>query len=257
MSGREYRRDFGAPAAELRPDFFMDTVKDELASHQAGRDIFREIERVRIVIPGAVASMVVKNVDDSHRNRWPEHYAAFRGGREQPLVGLPLTEWPVLNRAQVRELEYLQIRTVEELAGLSDVHLQSIGMGGRMLRERARAYLDEAEHEALTTKLVGENDVLRSRVAALETQVAELGKQLVTLAHQRHQMADMPHAVATLVPGADDPFQRQAYQGALVEPPAPPSALDGFAEMPERAPRHRRRRDPDFDPAAADDADAA
>ena len=52
----------------------MDTVKDEVASRNAGREIYREIERVRIIIPGAVASIVVKNVDDTHRERWPAEY---------------------------------------------------------------------------------------------------------------------------------------------------------------------------------------
>lgn len=253
LGSNQYSRTYGAPAQELRPDFYMDTVKDELASRDAGREIHREVERVRIIIPGAVASIVVKNVDNSHRERWPEAYQAFKAGREQPLSGTALSEWPVLNRAMVEELHHLQIRTVEELANLSDIQVQHIGMGGQMLRARAKAYLDEAEHEALTTRLTAENDVMRSRIGALEAQVNELGRQLLAMAQQqRPPLADPgAHPFQTYVPGENDPFQRQAFQGSLVEPAAPSSSLDAFANQPLPVSRHRRSgADPNFDPAA-------
>jgi hypothetical protein len=250
ISSSQYSRTYGAPAQQLRGDFYMDTIKDELASRNAGREIHKEVERVRVIIPGAVASIVVKNVDDTHRQRWPEQYAAFKAGREQPLSGTALVEWPVLNRAMVEELHHLKVRTVEELANLSDIQVQNIGMGGQMLRARARAFLDDAEHEALTTKLVGENDVLRSRVASLEAQVNELGQQMVRVADRERRFYDDRHPYATHVPGDNDPFeQRKAFQGNLVEP-EPSSALDVFANM---APPTRRRGELSFDPAAADD----
>ena len=252
MSEREYRRSFGAPSPELRPDFYMDSVKDEVASHGAGRDIFREVERVRIIIPGAVASIVVKNVDDSHRRRWPQAYEAFRAGREAPVSGLPLEEWPILNRAQIAELRAMQIRTVEEMAALSDLAVQRIGMGGLMLRDRARAYLDDSQREALTTKLSAENDVLRSRVGALERQVDELGRQLLALAAA--QPAGAGHSFQTYVPGEHDPLQprppgvRQglpsAKAGAGAAPAEPPSSLDSFADRPARPPREPVNFDP-------------
>jgi hypothetical protein len=261
LGANQYSRTYGAPAQELRPDFFMDTVKDEVASREAGRAIHREVERVRIIIPGAVASIVVKNVDNSHRERWPKEYDAFRAGREQPLSGMALKEWPVLNRAMVEELHHLQIRTVEELANLSDIQVQHIGMGGQMLRARAKAYLDDAEYEALTTKLTAENDLMRSRIAALEGQVNELGRQLLIMAQQRQLPDPGVPGFQSHVPGQNDPrelqaYERQAFQGTLVEPPATVSALDTLADQPLPRSRHRRGSDPNFDPAAADDLGA-
>jgi hypothetical protein len=206
----------------------MDSERDGLASVQAGRDIFRSVERVRIVIPGAVASIVVKNVDDSHRERWPEAYAAFKRGQEAPLQGMPLEEWPILNKAAIAELHHLQIRTVEELAGLSDVAVQGIGMGGQLLRERARAWFDDAEHEALTNKLLTENDTLRSRVSTLEQQVEALGQQMLQMASAAQHQRDAVPLAHAYVPGQHDPVEL-AKGAPGVMPPAPGSALDQLA----------------------------
>jgi hypothetical protein len=210
----------------------MDTERDGRASVEAGRDIFRSVERVRIVIPGAVASIVVKNVDQSHRDRWPAAYDAFKRGQEAPLEGMPLEEWPILNKAMIAELHHLQIRTVEDLAGLSDVAVQNIGMGGQMLRERARAWFDDAQHEALTTRLVGENDVLRSRVSTLEAQVEALGQQMIQMAAAAQVQRDTVPAAHAYVPGQHDPVElAKALQpaGGGVMPAVPGSALDALA----------------------------
>jgi hypothetical protein len=244
----DYQRNFGAPAAQLRGEFFVDTEKDGLASAQAGRDIFRSIDRVRIVIPGAVASIVVKNVDDTHRERWPEAYAAFKRGQEAPLQGMPLEEWPILNKAMIAELHHLQIRTVEELAGLSDIAVQHVGMGGQMLRERARAWFDDAQNEALTNKLLGENDALRSRVATLETQVEALGQQMLQMASAAQHQRDMVPAAHAYVPGQHDPHEIAKAAGAALMPPVPGSSLDALAQS--GGGRRRRRPEPTEEEAA-------
>jgi hypothetical protein len=63
------------------------------------------------------------------------------GDKEAPLSGTPLSEWPILKRAQIAELNYRNIRTVEDLADLSDLAVQNLGLGGQILRARACAYL--------------------------------------------------------------------------------------------------------------------
>jgi hypothetical protein len=223
-----------------------------VASRESGREIWREIERVRIIIPGAVASIVVKNVDNSHRERWKAEYDAFKAGREAPVSGTALEAWPILNRAQIAELKHLQIRTVEELANLSDVQVQHIGMGGMRLRELAGAYLDEAQHEALVTKVTAENDILRSRIAALETQVNELGQRMLGMLQQsQRQQIENAQPFVAHVPGQDNGFvERRPFQGNLIEPAAVASSLDAMANLPPVMHRHPRA-DPNFDPAAA------
>ena len=248
LGNAEYSRTYGAPAAQLRGEFFMDTVKNVRASLEAGREIFGEVERVRIIIPGAIASIVVKNVTDEHRERWPEAYRAFRAGQEPALAGTPLEEWPVLNKAMVAELKHLQIRTVEELAGLSDIAVQHIGMGGQVLRERARVWLDDAQHEALTNRYLHENDQLRGEIAALKNQVEQLSRHLLLLSDASRQRRDAPPALQTYIPGEEDPVeQAKTAPGAIGArlPGIPgaqpaPSALDALAASGARPRRERR-----------------
>ena len=58
-------------------------------------------ERVAMIIPGEVVSILVKNADDSSRERWPREYAEFKA---EP-ARRPLYEgWPVHARAMVEEL---------------------------------------------------------------------------------------------------------------------------------------------------------
>lgn len=248
MIGSYMRNYDGMQVPDLRPEFYMDTVRNERATQEAGRDIFCEVERVRVIIPGAIATVLVKNVTDIERQRWPEHYAAFRAGRAAPVDGLPLEEWPVLNKSQVAELRYMKLRTVEDLARLPDVQLGNI-MGGQMLRQRARAYLDDALYEAQTTKLLARNEVLESEVAVLRNQVEELGRQLMMLSHQQRREADRPPAFQTYRPGDFDPAEhareRQPFQGTLVNPEPVESALAEMMDRPVRAPRGLIRYDED------------
>jgi hypothetical protein len=141
---------FGAEARKFQVTafFFTEAVKMEFKSKQEGRPIFEEQERVRIVVPGNRGSVVVEPVNDEHKKRWPEQYGAFKAGREQPLEGTPLREWPhsCMTVAKAEELAYFHIRTVEQLAAITDDKLNNLGMGARELRQTARTFLEAAKN---------------------------------------------------------------------------------------------------------------
>ena len=162
-------------------------------------------------------------------------------GKEAPLSGTPLNEWALLKRPQIAELNYRNIRTVEDLAELSDLAVQNLGMGGQMLRVRARAYLDDAEREAMSTKLVAENDTLRMRISTLETQVDALGAQLVqmTRAQEFERTRPIP---PTYIPSVHDPVEAAKAGAAQMPglPGVPASALDEFASLPPLPTRELR-----------------
>jgi hypothetical protein len=225
-----YSRTYDGPARATRAEFYADAERDGFASVKAGRDIFREVDFVKIFIPGS-GTILVERVNDGHVERWPELYQAFKAGKEAPLSGTPLNEWALLKRPQIAELNYRNIRTVEDLAELSDLAVQNLGMGGQMLRVRARAYLDDAEREAMSTKLVAENDTLRMRISTLETQVDALGAQLVqmTRAQEFERTRPIP---PTYIPSVHDPVEA-AKAGAARMPGLPASALDEFAALPQ------------------------
>jgi hypothetical protein len=226
-----YSRTYDGPARSTRAEFYSDAERDGFASTQAGRDIFRDVDLVKIFIPGS-GTILVERVNEGHIERWPDEFRAFKAGKEAPLTGTPLTEWPLLKRAQIAELNYRNIRTVEDIALLSDLAVQNLGMGGVMLRSRARAFLDDAEHEALATKLVTENDNLRMRISTLENQVEQLGQQLLQTTRAIEFQRTQP-MMPTYIPELHDPIEA-AKQQRFNNPVQMTSALDAFADMPER-----------------------
>lgn len=203
MSTPSYTRDFGdsSSRASVIPEFFMDAVLDQVATAAQGREIWRDEERVKVIMPGNQLTVPVFKVTDEHRQRWPKEYAAFKEGVEFTEEGTPLEQWPVLSKGQVKELRYLGFKTVENVAAVSDANLQRMGLGARALREMAKSYLDDAAKHALETKLTRENQVLRDQVAAMQNQIEQLNSAMTTLHSQFMAKADAPNPLATMIPG--------------------------------------------------------
>jgi hypothetical protein len=218
---------FAATSDPTQPRFFMDPVQDEAATAREGRPIFRERELVQLLIPGS-PNQPTFEVNDEYRKRWPTQYEQFKKGLEPALNGTPLEQWPILNRSMVLELKALQIFTVEQLAALSDVHLQQIKMAGRRLRDLAQAYLDDSKHEALLTEVTRRNEELETRLAEQDAKIASQDELLQRLSSQLLAMRDAPHPLATYVPGND------GNQPRAIEPVVAQSALDNLP-----APRRR------------------
>src|SRR5580700_8892848 len=124
MSETDFR-DPSAPRAPAIPRFKTEAVHLPYRSKEAGRPIYEDREFVEILIPGDRRSMAVEPVNEEHKARWPREYEAFRAGKETPLTGTPLADWPnsSLTRARVEELAYFNIRTVEHLAQVADTRL--------------------------------------------------------------------------------------------------------------------------------------
>lgn len=239
MSG-VYTRTNGAQVTRdpVQPRFHIEPVPDPVATAQQGRPIFREEERVQYMMPGGL-SQPVERVNDEHRARWPEQYKQFKAGHDMATTGTPLEQWPILSRAMVLEMKALNIFTVEQCAELSDTACQRIPRAGYRVRELAKAYLDDAEAGALTSKLAAENDALHSRISESDRKVDEL-KELVDRLHsQLMTLQNAPNPIAAYVPGMHDPMEA-AKQYAPTTPAPEPSALDALA-APRRGPgRHRK-----------------
>lgn len=128
------------------PHFVTEAVKMEHASTQAGRPIFEDREFVKIIIPGIRGQTAFEPVNEEHKVRWPREYKAFKAGKELPLEGTPLSEWPSshITKSRIEELAYFNVRTVEHLAALDDAKVMNLGMGARELRGAAQKFLEVA-----------------------------------------------------------------------------------------------------------------
>jgi hypothetical protein len=146
---------------KLHVHFYMKPRIDLKASSEQNRPIYKDVAFVTVMIPGDKNNIVTAEVWDLHRRRWPQHWAQFQAGVKDQVVGTPLKVAPFLTEAHIEELAYFKIRTIEQLANLSDTNMTF--MGAREMSDAAKKYL-------LT---VNGNEALMERIRALEAQIAQ------------------------------------------------------------------------------------
>lgn len=161
-------------------EFYLHPVENKAKSAEEGRPIYDEVEFVRIMVPGDKTSMIerpvrIGNFPKNDNHRFASQYAAFKQGLDQNVSGTPLKEWAAISRSQVKELEFFNCRTVEQLAEMPDTAVQNF-TGVANLRELARKFIEEAKDGSAITKMQAELEERDKKIAALEAAVAELGE---------------------------------------------------------------------------------
>lgn len=99
--------------------FYRGTKRDNFASQQAGHPIEKGVDMIEIRQFGEKDS-TVEEVNDSHKMRFPQHWARYQAGREQTQDGAPLDMLFPKNPEIVATLKLNHIFTIEALAGASD-----------------------------------------------------------------------------------------------------------------------------------------
>lgn len=155
--------------------FFKSAVKNEMKSVEAGRPIFDEIDLVKIMSPGSRDSFIGDATPD-YQMRFPQQWARYRANQSQEDVGTPLNMLPWLTVAQIEEFKVLNVRTVEQLAGIADSMAQKF-MGFQSLKQKAQAYLDAASDAAPVHKMQAELQKRDDEIEKLKATVANLIKQ--------------------------------------------------------------------------------
>jgi hypothetical protein len=152
--------------------FFYDTARNDRASTAENRAIFDTVLVVDIITPGQKASTPrfeleriwseqtckALGVTGSKRSyKYTEYeeqiekYKRMEQGDD--FGGTPLKMWPRIDRGLAATLAGAHIHTVEALAQVSDGNLGNLGLGGRELREQAKAFLLAAEGGAEVSQL--------------------------------------------------------------------------------------------------------
>lgn len=146
---------------------------DKEKSKVEGRPIYSPKEYVTIMVPGDKNNIVSRPVSDLERRRFASKYAAFKAGQQQAETGTPLETVAWISREQVEELKFFNVRSLEHLADLADMHAQRF-MGINSLRQKARDAIALAKENAPALKLKEE---LRTR----DAQIAEMQEQIRAL----------------------------------------------------------------------------
>lgn len=150
---------------------------NEIKSLEAGHPVYDDREYITIIVPGDKTSVVHRPVWAQDRTRFARQYAQFEQGEEQTVVGLPLKLWGGIKLGQAKEFEYFNVKTVEQLAEMSDGNGISIH-GFQGLKQRARDYLAQAKEQQPLLQMRADMEKKDIEVAALTQQLSDLSSQV-------------------------------------------------------------------------------
>jgi len=151
---------------------------DKRESLVQGRPIYKDLIYVNIRGSGAKEG-VCRPATQADIARFREHYDMFmRRTDDEQLVGTPLAEWPLMPRSRVEELAYLKVKTVEQLANMSDTNMQNF-MGLHQLKQQAQEWLAKA----------GGAD---AQIAALKAQLEELTAKMTEMQNPQVNPPEVP-----------------------------------------------------------------
>jgi hypothetical protein len=145
---------------KLYVQFYLRPMIQKTKSDEAGRPIFQDVEHVRILVPGDKLSIVDRIASPDDVSRFAEHYAKFKAGQGNDVIGTRLEVVPWMTRSKVEEYKFFGIVTVEQLADANDQVGQKFP-GFHSDREKAKKFLDAASGTD-------------ARVAELEAKLAQL-----------------------------------------------------------------------------------
>lgn len=210
MSGMQtngaFARDAGFPVDQFNPMaqrragdtnryvFVEDAVYNEAKSREHGYAIYEEAILLEIHSPGDMKSVPVhrvsKDPNDHYKLKYPKEWAAFQDGREYVGEGLPLEQWPLVRKAQVKTLKGLGVHLVEHLAGLTDGQCQQVQfIGIVLLRDKAKAFLESAKSAEPLNKVMELADQQKKDIALFQSQIAAQAQQIADL---QRRMGEVP-----------------------------------------------------------------
>jgi len=173
---------------ELRPE------EDREQSIAQGMPIFKDVEYAIITMPGG-GLVVDKPITDELLYEWKHGdnrrkppspfafraYEAWKEGREIPLNGTDLKNWPGVTPAQLKTCQAATVRTIEDLANANADTIRKLGMGGVALAQKAKSYLESAVNNKASEEIAAlqiKMDSLQETIDKKDNQIAELMERL-------------------------------------------------------------------------------
>ena len=161
--------------------FELRAEEDRGGSIAAGHPVFRDVEVAILTMPGG--NLVLdKFVNDELLHEWRfgipgrkppspfavSAYEAWKDGREAPVNGTDLKNWPGVTPAQLKTCQNATIRTIEDLAEANADTIRKLGMGGVAMAEKAKSYLSSAESNKASEEVASLKVKMESLVDAID-----------------------------------------------------------------------------------------
>lgn len=174
------------PDDRLRVQFGFFPELDQDATSKNGRPIYREKEYITIMIPGE-RDVVHRPAWEKDFERFPRQYAAFKNKQNQEAAsGTPLKMVPWLTLSQVKELEYFNCVTVEQLAAMPDsTSMKFIEI--QKLKQLAKDFVQAAKEAAPLTAMRAEMDKKDGELASMKAQIDKLTKLVEKLSPEEDE----------------------------------------------------------------------
>ena len=165
--------------------------EDRTASIEQGRYVSRDVDYAIVTPAGSkdrvervVADWFLMLAGEVKAERWPQTwldqlragYDSWARGQTPPESGIPLSTWPALSPAQVKNWAQIGIRTIEELAEANEETLSAYGMGSRDMKSRAGLFLENAKSDSgpLVAKLRAAEELIASMEVRMKSMEAQL-----------------------------------------------------------------------------------
>lgn len=160
--------------------FYYEPRPSKTKKHADGRPLIEEVEYISIKIPGDRLGGFSGPATYEYKERFPQHYRAFKQRSEMPLEGTPLSEWPGMTRSQVEEMAYFNVKTIEQLASISDSSAQNF-RGIQALKQKAKAYIEAAKEAAPLQKLAEELSKRDETIGVLNQHIEDIERRLAAV----------------------------------------------------------------------------
>lgn len=157
-------------------EFLSKEMKNEVLSAKEGRPIYETQHWVKVWAAGAKDKPEFR-MDKIRAERYHEQYETWKRrieNGETGIIGTPLTQWPMIDRALAAGLRDQGILSVEMLAAIKDSDLHRFGPGIRNLRTQAQGFVEAAKGQAPVTKLTRELEEAREQIRTLQAQMTEV-----------------------------------------------------------------------------------
>lgn len=179
---KDNRRITFLPHAELQP----------IKSRDAGRPIYETKPYIKIEHMGE-RDFIMRPATQQDANEFPREWTLFQTNMQDVPDGTPLDNLFPANPGVIETLRWFKIRTVEELAGLSDTAMSNIGMGAQLWKQQAVRYLEQAQKGTGMAKLEQENADLKAKLDRAVNNQDILQKRLAELEERfRAQQSEQP-----------------------------------------------------------------
>jgi len=178
-------REAGMPewVSQVAVAFGMYPHLDPKRSQEAGHEVYKDVPYVKIAVPGDRQSVVFQPATDDYKRRFPTAWAKFEAREKRDgTEGMRIEQWAAISRGVAMTLKAVHIHTVESLAEVHDGNIDRIGLSNaRELREKARAWLAQAQDSAATLRAAAEKKELQDQLASRDAQMAAMAQRLEEL----------------------------------------------------------------------------